>query len=506
MPHPELVKPRPLPDSPPAVKGRTIILAACLLATFMAAVESTIVGTAMPSIVADLGGFGLFSWVFTTFLLTQAVCIPLYGRLADTYGRKPVFFAGTSLFLVASVLCGFAWGMVPLILFRALQGLGAGAIMPVTSTILGDIYNPVERGKVQGLTASVFGVSAVIGPSLGAFLVEQVSWKAVFWVNVPIGLGAMAMIGWFLTERVERRQHRIDAPGAALMLIGVGALILVLVQAGSLSRPVWIAALGISVLALALLVVHETRTPEPMLPVELWRSNRIIVLGSLGYWSSGALMMGVAAFLPTHVQGVMGRSPMAGGLVLGAMSVSWALASIIGARIMARTTYRLTAVLGGICLVLGCLVLLLLSPTSGPWLAAIGSFIIGIGMGFSSTTYIVSIQASVAWHQRGAATSSLMFMRFLGQVMGVAGCGALLNASLRARDAQALHVVDRLLDPASRAELPAASVGRLADMLAGSLHIAYLLATAFAIISLVLALLTPKRLSPTQPLQAEARR
>lgn len=499
MPHP---KPAPEPltrgDDPPIQARRSLILAACLLATFMAAVESTIVGTAMPTIVADLGGFSLFSWVFTIFLLTQAVCIPVYGRLADLYGRKPVFFAGTSLFLVGSVLCGCAWGMVPLIVFRALQGFGAGAIMPVTSTILGDIYAPVERGKVQGLASSVFGVSAVIGPALGGFLVEHVSWKAVFWVNVPIGLGAMAMIGLFLRERAQRRQHQIDVPGALLMLIGIGALMLVLVQAGSLPRPIWVAALCICVLALALLIVQELRAPEPMLPLELWRNNRIIVLGSLAYWSSGAMMMGIAAFLPTYVQGAMGRTPMVGGLVLGAMSVSWALASIVGARIMARTTYRLTAVLGGISLVLGCGVLLTLSVSDGPWWVAAASFVIGIGMGFSTTTFIVSIQASVPWRQRGAATSSLMFMRFLGQVMGAAGCGAILNASLHARDPQAVHAIDRLLDPASRASLGAPEVGRLASTLADSLHNAYLLAAVFAVVCLGVALLMPARLNPTR--------
>lgn len=484
-------------DGPPVEAWRSLVLAACLLATFMAAVESTIVATAMPTIVADLGGFGLFSWVFTIYLLTQAVCIPIYGRLADIYGRKPVFLAGTSLFLFGSMLCGCAWGMAPLIVFRALQGLGAGAIMPVVSTMLGDIYSPVERGKVQGLVSSVFGVSAVIGPSLGAFLIEHVRWEAVFWVNVPIGLGAMAMIGLFLRERAPRRQHRIDMPGAALMLIGIGALMLLLVQGSSLPQPAWVATLCVCAVALGLLVVHELRAPEPMLPLELWR-NRIIVLGSLGYWSSGALMMGVAAFLPTYVQGAMGRSPLVGGLVLGAMSVSWALASIVGARIMARTTYRLTAVLGGLCFVIGCGVLLTLSASGGPWRAAAGAFVIGIGMGFSSTTFIVSIQASVPWGQRGAATSSAMFMRFIGQVLGAASCGAVLNASLRARDPQAAHAIDRLLDPASRATLGAAEVERLAGLFAASLHNVYLLTAAFAVISLGLALLMPARLNPAR--------
>ena len=189
---------------------RRLILAACLMATFMTAVESTIIATAMPTIVGDLGGFSLFSWVFAIYLLTQAVSIPVYGRLADIHGRKPVFLVGAGLFLCGSTLCGFSPGMLALIGFRALQGFGAGAIQPIAATILGDIYNPTERGKVQGLVSSVFGISAVIGPSLGAFLIEHISWPVVFWVNLPIGAAAMIMLAVLLKERVERRQHLPD--------------------------------------------------------------------------------------------------------------------------------------------------------------------------------------------------------------------------------------------------------------------------------------------------------
>ena len=184
---------------------RRLVLAACLMATFMAAVESTIIATAMPTIVAELGGFSLFSWVFAVYLLTQAGSIPVYGRLADIYGRKQVFYVGAGLFLVGSALCGFANNMIVLILFRAVQGLGAGGVQPIATTILGDIYAPTERAHVQGLVSSVFGVAAVLGPSLGAFLVEQVSWQLVFWVNLPIGVAAIVMVAAFLDEPVEHR-------------------------------------------------------------------------------------------------------------------------------------------------------------------------------------------------------------------------------------------------------------------------------------------------------------
>src|SRR6195952_2096376 len=305
---------------------RRLVLAACLIATFMAAVESTIVATIIPTIVSDLGGFNLFTWVFTVYLLTQAVTIPVYGRLADIYGRKPVFFVGTAIFLVGTILCGLAWDMPSLVCFRALQGCGAGAIQPSAATILGDIYTPAERGRIQGLVSSVFGVSAVIGPSLGAFLVAHMSWRAVFWVNVPIGIAAIVMIAAFLDESVQHRRHRIDWAGSLLLLLAVGSLMLALVQSGTLGTPTLAALIAVGTIALIGLFLHERSTAEPMLPLELWR-NRVIVVGSLGNFTSGAMMMGVSAFLPTYIQGAMGRGAVAGGLVLGAMSVSWAVAS-----------------------------------------------------------------------------------------------------------------------------------------------------------------------------------
>jgi EmrB/QacA subfamily drug resistance transporter len=461
----------------------------------MAAVESTIVATIIPTIVSDLGGFNLFTWVFTVYLLTQAVAIPVYGRLADLYGRKPVFFAGTALFLIGTILCGAAWSMPSLVLFRALQGCGAGAIQPIAATILGDIYTPAERGRIQGLVSSVFGVSAVIGPSLGAFLVAHVSWRVVFWVNVPIGFAAIAMIAVFLRESVQHRRHRIDWAGSLLLLLACGSLMLALVQSGALSGPALAALIATGVIALVALYYHERSTPEPMLPLELWRI-RVIVVGSLGNFTAGAMMMGVSAFLPTYVQGAMGRGAIDGGLVLGAMSVTWALASIAAGRLMVRTSYRLVSILGGMALSTGCAMLAMLSPADGPLWASAGSLVIGIGMGFCSTTFIVAIQASVPWGQRGAATSSSMFMRFVGQSVGASGCGAVLNLTMRHLDPGAVNAVAQLLDAPTRHAMAPDRLAHLTNVMAGSLHNAYLLATCFALLTLLLAFQMPRRLSP----------
>jgi EmrB/QacA subfamily drug resistance transporter len=480
-----------------ARRARSLILAACLMATFVSAVESTIIATAMPSIVSDLGGFDLFSWVFTIFLLAQAVSIPIYGRLADMFGRKRVFFIGVGLFLIGSTLCGFAWGMISLICFRAIQGLGAGAVQPIAATILGDIYTPAERAHVQGLISSVFGISAVAGPSLGAFLIAHVSWSSVFWVSVPLGAISVAMIGLFLHETAETRRRSIDWLGALLMLLTVGSLTLALVQGSQLSPTLFGTVLAVSVLSATMLILHERATPEPMLPLELWRHNRVVVVGSLGSCAAGAMMTGISAFLPTYVQGAMGLSAMTGGAVLGAMSVSWALASIIGGRIMVRTTYRLVAVLGAVALVSGCAILILAPPEYGPVFTMLGSFIVGIGLGFCMSVFIVSIQASVPWHQRGAATSSTMFLRFLGQVMGVSGCGAVLNATMLRMDPGSARAIDRMLNPLSRATLPPEEVAHLTDVITSGLHNAWLLAGLFSLLALLFACLMPARLSPT---------
>jgi EmrB/QacA subfamily drug resistance transporter len=486
-----------LQPQPVATARRNFVLAACLMAIFMAAVESTIIATAVPTIVSELGGFNLFSWVFSIYLLTQAVSIPIYGRLADIYGRRSVFFAGAGLFLIGSTLCGFAWGIVPLICFRALQGIGAGAIQPTASTILGDIYTPTERARIQGLSASVFGISAVVGPLLGAFLIRHFSWHVVFWVNIPIGIAAISMIAVFLRETVQHRQHRIDWLGSLLLIVAAGAMMLALVQGSSLGHLTLAGMVMVGIAALVGLFLHERSVPEPMLPVELWR-NRVIAVGSIGYGLAGAIVMSVTAFLPTYVQGAMGRSPTTAGVALGVMTITWAISSNIGGRLMIKTSYRLVAVLGSGSLLTGCLILVTLTPAHGPVWAGMGSVVIGNGIGFCSTVFIVSAQASVPWEQRGAATAAIMFMRFVGQSIGAAGCGSVLNATMIAIDPTATDAVDRLLNTAARATMSPEELARLIDIVARSLHNVYLLATVFAVATLLVSSRLPPRLSPRQ--------
>ena len=479
--------------------ARRLVLMAVMMATFMAAMESTIVATAMPTIVADLGGFRLFSWAFAAYLLTQAVTIPIYGRLADLYGRKRVFFAGAGLFLVASTLCGLAWAMVPLVLFRALQGAGAGAIQPIATTIIGDIYSPTERARIQGYISGVFGVAAIIGPMLGAFLVQHVTWSLVFWINLPIGAVTFVMFALFLHEHHRPRRHRIDYLGSALMMFGAGALMLALVEFGNSAGIPTIAALAVAGIgALITLAIHERDAAEPVLPLRLWR-DRVIAIGSFSGFTGGVVMMSINGFLPLYVQGAMGRSPAAAGVALGAASVSWTFASLAAGRLMIRTSYRQAATIGGLSLIAGTAVLIALGPASHLLWAAAGSLLIGVGMGFCNTAFLVSTQARVGYNERGAATSSIMFMRIVGNSVGAAVFGAILNFGVSRRVPQAGEAVNRLLQPSARQGLGAAEIARLSDAIGAGLHNVYIVAGLVAVISLVLALALPSRLSPTRP-------
>ena len=271
---PEAAPPRPALARPARARpawarpGRAaVILAACMMATFMAAIEATIVATAMPAIAASLGDFNLYSWVFSAYMLTQAATIPIYGRLADIYGRRRMFFVGAGLFVLGSALCGLSRTLPQLVIFRAIQGLGAGGVQPIANTIVGDVFPPVERARIQGWLSGVFGVSAIIGPSFGSFVVRHGSWPAVFWVNIPIGLAAIAMIAVFLPEHVQPRPHKVDYIGSAMLMLATGAIMLLLVQGQGLDRMTMLAAIVVGPVGLIVLGWHERRIAEPMLPL-----------------------------------------------------------------------------------------------------------------------------------------------------------------------------------------------------------------------------------------------
>jgi EmrB/QacA subfamily drug resistance transporter len=476
---------------------RRLVTIACLMAQFMAAVEGTIVATAMPSIVGELGGFYLFSWAFAAYLLAQAVTTPIYGRLADLYGRKRVFLAGASLFLLGSAACGFAWGMVPLICFRILQGLGAGAIQPIGTTIVGDIYGPADRARMQGWLSSIWGVSAIAGPLLGGFIVQHLNWSLIFWINLPIGLATMAILAVYFREEIHHRTHQVDYLGAVLLMIGLGAPMLIAGQIETLSGTTIAVAGVVGALALAALVLQERRAAEPILSSALWR-NPVLAIGNSGAFIIGALLMGVVAFLPTYVQGVMGRSATVAGFVIAAQSVSWSVAGVWAARVMVRGSYRVAGAVGGVFLLIGAAILIALDPSRGPVWAGTGSMMVGLGMGFCATTFLVSVQGSVGWNERGMATSTNLFLRTVGQSLGAGIFGAILNFGVFREIPEAGDIVNRLLLPGTRESLGPQAIAKLAGAIAGALHDVYLIIAVLAVIVLGLTLALPKGLSPTR--------
>jgi len=471
-----------------------LVLYACIGFILITSIEGTIVATVMPEIVGDLGGFDLFSWVFTAYLLTQAVIIPIYGRLADIYGRRRMLLIATGVFVLGSILCGCAWNMLSLILFRVVQGIGAGGLVPVSQTVIGDLYSPVERARISGYLSSCWAIGSIIGPLLGAFLIAHTIWPMVFWINVPIAAAAALMLVLWLKEGLEHRVRRIDYGGAALMVAANTVLMVAVVEFGALGLLPSLALVMLSILLFALFFRLERRAAEPMLPVELLK-NRTLAAASLGCFASGAILMGATAFVSLYVQGVMGESAFIAGLVLTTPSITWVIGSASGGWLMLRSSYRSTTIAGGTLLVAGGIVMVLLRPGIAPWVAGLGVGLIGIGMGLITNTYTVSTQGAVGWSQRGVATSTISFMRQLGQSIGAAIFGGTINAELAKHSAGA-DIVDRIMNPALRRAIPSDLIGTLADAVATGLNHVYWITLGLGFAVMATAYLLPPRLGP----------
>lgn len=415
-------------DSNPRRTRRSLVLAGLVVAMFLAAIEGTIVATAMPSIAARLGGFSMYGWVFSSYLLMQAVTTPVWGKLSDLFGRKPVFMLGVMIFLVGCTLCGLAPSMGWLVAFRFIQGIGAGAVVTTTATLAGDLYSLRERGRVQGYLASVWGISSILGPLAGGIIVANIDWHWIFWLNLPFGLISLVLISLFLHERVEQRARSVDYAGAGLLLVGLMTIMLALtqVQSWGASRALLLGGAGVAVL---LVFQRQQRTaPDPMMHPELW-SNPIIRRGNLAVLCAGIAMIGLITFLPTFVQAVLGRSALVAGFTLTGMSLGWPIASVFAGRTFVKFGVRRLVRTGGVVVILGALFVALFAMR-GPLLAGVGAVLMGMGLGLLSTTYIVAIQTSVTWAQRGVATATNMLMRNLGSAMGAAMLGSVLNVSL----------------------------------------------------------------------------
>ena len=458
-----------------------------MTASFMIAIEATIVSTAMPQIVANLGRLQLYAWVFSSFLLAQTATSVVFGKLADLYGRKSILLIGIGIFLAGSLLCGLAWSMVSLIAFRLIQGLGAGAIQPVSMTVVGDLYPAHERGRVQGYLASVWGISSVIGPLAGGLIIQHFSWAWIFWINLPIGLAAGLGFLFFLREELAHEKRRLDVAGAIFFTIAVAALMLALTEAGDPSPAVPLAAGVVFVASTILFVLQERRAADPMVAFALW-GRRSIATVNAATLLSGMAVIGLTTFLPMYVQAVLNRSALVAGFALTMMVLGWPIAATLAARNFARFGLRTVLLAGAFLLPVGALAFVALRPGMSPAVAALGSIVMGFGMGLLSTAAIVIIQDSVGWRERGAATASNLFSRNLGSTLGAAVLGAALNLSLARGHKVGGDEIRRLIDRHGTA----AGDGALRATLGGSLHVTFLGVLGIALLTLVAATLVPR--------------
>ncbi|MEU1105474.1 MFS transporter [Streptomyces tibetensis] len=478
----------------PAATGRRgAVVAALMLSMALAALDATIVSTAVPQIVGDLGGFSVFSWLFSGYLLAVTVTLPVYGKLSDTFGRKPVLIAGSVVFLLGSLLCALAWNMGALIAFRVVQGLGGGALQGTVQTLAADLYPLKDRPRIQSKLSTVWAVSAVAGPGLGGVLAAYADWRWIFLINLPIGAVALWLIVRHLhePERETTARARVDWAGALAVFACGGVLLTALVQGGVawpwLSAPS-LALFGTGLALVAVVVLVERRAAEPIIPGWVWR-RRTIAAVNLALGALGLLMVAPSVFLPTYAQSVLGLAPVAAGFVLSVWTLSWPVSAALSQHVYRRIGFRNTAMLG-----IGTAALILFAfpflPYPGQaWQPTLLMLLLGAALGLFQLPLIVGVQSTVGWAERGTTTASVLFCRQTGQTIGAAVFGAVANGVLAARlgGAGDLDSVTRALDSGSAPEATRRAI-------AEAVHAVYLgAACAAALAFLVLLFLAPRK-------------
>lgn len=406
------------------------VLIALMLATGLIAIDATILATAVPSVVGDLGSFEAFPWLFSVYLLAQAVSVPIYSKLADTVGRKPIILVGVGLFLLGSVLCGLAWSMPALIAFRAIQGLGAGAVAPMAMTIVGDIYSVAERAKVQGYIASVWAIASVVGPALGGVFSQFGSWRWIFLVNFPLCLLAGWMLVRNLHERIEPRRHRIDYLGASLLTVGLTLVILGLLEGGHAWPWASLASLlvfGFGAIALIAFTMVERFAAEPVLDLSIF-GRRLIATTTLVSIGIGAVLIGITSFIPTYLENSIGVVPLLSGAAVAALTLGWPISASLAGRLYLRIGFRGAVVIGAVITLAGSVALALIAGSPNPWTVAAVAFVIGFGLGWVAAPSLIAAQSSVGWGERGVVTGANAFARSAGSAVGVAVFGAIANS------------------------------------------------------------------------------
>ncbi len=488
------------PQAPQYLSHRQIlvVMSGLMLGMLLAALDQTIVSTAMPTIVGDLGGLEHLSWVATAYLLTSTAATPLYGKISDLYGRKPVFQFAIIVFLVGSALAGIAHSMTQLIAFRALQGIGAGGLMTLVFAIIGDIIPPRERGRYQGYFAGVFGLSSVAGPLLGGFFTQHLSWRWIFYINLPIGLVALVVVASVLQIPHTRREHSIDWLGASLLVSATSSLLLYLSWAGPAREYGWGHPLSVTLAAVAAVltvafVAWESRAAEPILPLRLFRNGVFSVTSGLGF-IVGLSMFGAIIYIPVYLQVVDGVSPTESGLRMLPLMLGLLVTSIGSGRAISKMgRYKIFPVIGTGVIAVGMFLLSRLGVDTSFWESSLAMLVVGAGLGFVMQVLIVAVQNSVDFRDMGIATSASTFFRSMGGTLGIAIFGAILSSRLateisaRLPDGGGVPAGDLTNSPKKIAALPPAVHDKVIDAFVASLHTVYVVAVPIALAGFVLS-------------------
>jgi EmrB/QacA subfamily drug resistance transporter len=463
-----------------------------MLSLFLASMESTVVATAMPTIVGQLGGLEHYSWVFSAFMLASTTTVPLYGKLSDLYGRRNIYLAAMALFLVGSILCGQAQNMTQLIFARSVQGIGAGGIAPLAFILIGEMFTLEQRAKMQGFFSGVWGVSSIAGPLLGGFIVDQLSWHWVFFVNIIPGLLAAGLVSFaWIDQPRNHARPAIDYAGAALLTSSIVILLVGLMDLGTAFS--WL-LIGIAVVLFVLLLWVESRASDPILPISLFRQDRLFATTIAHGIFSGWALFGTISYIPLFVQSVIGTSATQAGLTITPLLLGWVMASIIGTRLLLRTGYYKLSITGTSLLFVGAVLLATVNMNTSQTLLMIYITIMGIGMGLAIPSFLIAVQTTVERRQLGTATSTIQFSRSIGGTLGVSAMGAALGMRLASNlSASGLDpkLVSQLLDPVPGAEAVMDSNLRFA--VADAISIVFIIALAAAALALVTVLFfTPR--------------
>ena len=482
------------------------LVAALWIGNILPALDATLVGTALPTVIGSLDGVRLYSWVFAAYLLALTVSIPIFGKLTDLFGRKPVYFFGMGLFLIGSVLSSLVQNVEQLIICRVLLGLATASVVPAVMTIMGDAIPMERRAKIQWVFASAWFASSVIGPIVASAVIAWIGWRFVFLVLVPPGLLATYLMATRYHEHVERKSRRVDILGVALLGGGVLALLFALSptnRSGGIDIASAGGLLAVAAVLLALFLRHELRAPEAVLPPRLFMAP-VLGIAALGSLASGVVQSGAQSFVPMLVQGGMGGTAADVGLVLPWLTIGWPTGAGLAGRFLLRVGFRTSVVAGLVLVVAAQAGFLLADGQSGrAYLAAVMT-LLGLGFGFSSVAFTIAVQSSVAWGDRGVATSSLQFFRSIGGSVGVAVMGTIVSMRMqplldRASEAGAVST-SALLDPTARAALQPELLAMLQQGMVEAIRGSFLVMAAAAVAGLIAVLWFPARIhEPASP-------